>query len=351
LQNKYLVKVMNYRYLRVGAPTLLAFAVPLVYVACALDEPHPPIIIGGGGKGGAATVGTGGGSSTTTNPTTTSGMGGSGPTTSGGGKGGSGGGATTGPGGSAGSAGAGGAGGAAGSGGAGGAGGDMGGAGAGGDMGGAGAGGDMDAGIDAGQTPVKNPTGIAVTGSTPTTEVHPSAGGMQFTDLCQPNEVLMGFDGTMDANMDSQFPWLKSLTPRCGTLTLMGTGPFSIGVTKAEQLQERGGHSDLVFPTATCPSNQVIVGFSGRAGGYIDNVGFSCAPLLVTGDATNGYTITIDTANATTIGPLGGTGGNDFGLVPCPDGQVSNGVNVYSGSWFDGFSLTCGVISLTGTRF
>jgi hypothetical protein len=347
MQNKYLVKLMNYHHLRVGAPALLALALPVAYVACSLDESHPPIIIGGGGKGGAA-MGTGG-SSSTTNPTTT-GMGGSSATsstsatsTTGGGNGGSGGGATTGPGGSAGSAGSGGSAGASG-----GAGGDMGGAG--GDMGGGGMGGDMDAAMPP-PPPVKNPTGIAVTGSAPTTEVHPSLGGDHYTDLCQTNEVLMGFAGTMDANMDSQFPWLKSLTPRCGTLTLMGTGPFTIGVTQAEQLMERGGRSDFVFPTAACPSNQVIVGFSGRAGGYIDNVGFSCAPLLVTGDATNGYTITIDTANATTIGPLGGTGGNDFGLVPCPDGQVSNGVNVYSGSWFDGFSLTCGVISLTGTRF
>jgi hypothetical protein len=93
----------------------------------------------------------------------------------------------------------------------------------------------------------------------------------------------------------------------------------------------------------------MIVGYRGNSGNYIDSVGFDCAPLVVTGDATAGYTIAVDMTTLTPIGPLGGTGGGAFGPYPCDAGQVANGVNGHSGAWFDGFGLTCGVVSLTGT--
>jgi hypothetical protein len=229
-------------------------------------------------------------------------------------------------------------------GGTGGAGGDSGAGGAGGDDTDAG---DMDAG---GPGPVKNPTGIAVTGSNPTTEVHPSAGGAPYVDTCPANDVLIGFQGTMDADMDSANPWLKSLTGLCGTPHLMGSGPFTIAITPSFVLTTRGGPSDKMLPDAKCPDNQMIVGYRGNSGGYIDAVSFDCAPLVVTGDATNGYLITIDTGNITTVGPLGGTGGSGFGNYACDPGQVADGTNVHSGAWFDGFGLVCGVISLTGTK-
>jgi hypothetical protein len=232
-------------------------------------------------------------------------------------------------------------------GGAGGTGGDMGGAGgAGGDMGGGGAGGDMDASVP----PVKNPTGIAVNGANPIFEVHPSAGGSPFTDGCPQNDVLIGFQGTMDSSVDSANPWLKSLTGLCGTPMLTGTGPFTVTITPSTSLPTRGGPSDLMLPDAKCPDNQVIIGYSGNSGAYIDNVAFSCAPLTVTGDATNGYVIGIDMNNVTTVGPIGGTGGSPFGLQSCDPGQVADGTNVHSGAWFDGFGLTCGPIVLTGMR-
>jgi hypothetical protein len=319
--------------LRIGLLTL-----PFVIAACSLDD-SVHIVTGPStaGTGGASTTQGTGGQTMATSTSTASG-----------GNAGASGAATTGMAGSmAGSAGTGGSGGSGGdTGGAGGNGGDVGGSGGnGGDMGGSG-GSDMDASVP----PVKSPTGIAINGANPNFEVHPSGGGSPFTDACGQNDVLIGFQGTMDAAADSGTPWLKSLTGLCGTPALMGTGPFTVAINPSSSLPTRGGVSDLPLPDAKCPQDQVIVAYHGNSGNYIDSVGFDCAPLLVNGDSTNGYTITIDMNNVTTIGPIGGTGGTGFGVQPCDPGQVADGTNVHAGAWFDGFGLTCGAVTLTGMR-
>jgi hypothetical protein len=195
------------------------------------------------------------------------------------------------------------------------------------------------------------PTGIAIDtmgGSLLTAEVHPSAGGGAFTDQCMGNGVLIGFDGSKDSSPTSTSPWLKSATPHCGTPTLSGTGPFTVTIPAAEDLPLRGSMSDMA-QVARCPADYVIVSFNGNNGTYIDSLSFNCAKLVVTGDATNGYTLSIDTNSIMLVGPIGGTGGASFGETPCPGpGQVTVGVSVHSGAWFDGFGMICGIPSLTG---
>jgi hypothetical protein len=201
---------------------------------------------------------------------------------------------------------------------------------------------------------LKMPTGIAVSGDDPTSEVPTSspAGGGPFDVLCPSNQVLIGFDGTMDSDPDSAHPWLLSATGHCATVALSGTGPFNVTVTRsADDLPTRGLPSDQVLSPAICPPDTVIVGFSGRYGSYVDALSFDCAPLTVVGDATNGYTLTFDPVNnVTTVGPIGGNGGGAFGPVLCNPGEIAVGAQGHSGNWFDGFALSCAPVQLSGTK-
>jgi len=341
---------------RISLRSLLGLAALLLVGACSLDESVVITTAGTGGRGSvtatgagtAGSVGLGGATAATVGTGGSTSSAGSGGATTTAGAGGNGGEATT--------VGAGGSGGApttVGAGGTAGAGGNMGGsAGAGGDMGGSAGNGGAAGG---GPGPVLHPTGIAVVGMNPTNEPHPGMGDPHADPCTAPDEVLIGFDGSMDTGADAG-PitacdlvgncWLKSATGHCGKLALVGSGPFTVTITAAEDLPLRGSTGNLPLTPARCAQDQMIVGFTGRAGNYIDQVSFYCAPVTVVGDSTNGYTVVV--GSSTLVGPLGGNGGNGFGDNLCAQGEAASGTNLHSGAWFDGFGLNCGLVTLTG---
>lgn len=78
----------------------------------------------------------------------------------------------------------------------------------------------------------------------------------------------------------------------------------------------------------SCPTGQYIVGMYGRAGMYLDQLGFYCGTL-----------------DHTTMSPqpaFGGTGGNPFTDI-CPAGEIMKNYSIRAGSWIDGIQINCGV--------
>jgi hypothetical protein len=279
-----------------------------------------------GAGGSAVTAGTGGNAGSTGGtggtPTSTAGVGGTA-------------GAATSVGGGAGNAGAGGAGGAGGSAGTGGNGGAAGQGGTGGSAGKAGAAGSGGSGVDAG-SPLK-PTGITLGASTLTTLQAPSTTGNAFDLRCRTGEVLIGYQGTVDPP-DVMINYLRTFQGVCGTLSITGTNTYAVHVTQAETLALEGTQTGSMTQMALCPANQVVVGFSGRSGGFIDALSFSCAPLVISGTSPN-FMLSIGAFTATSA--IGGPGGMPFTAISCPANAVALGETGRADVDIHAFGLVC----------
>ncbi len=274
--------------------------------------------VGGSDTGSAGSAGvTGGGTGNHT-----AGVGGTTTATAGvgGGVGGAGvGGATAGASGSAGASGAAGAGGVAGGGGV------------------AGAAGNAGAG---GMPSTVKPTSLSVsTTKNPTAKQAPGGGGTAYDDSCPAGQVLIGFNGSVGTDET----YLRSVAGVCGKLTLGGSAPYAITTSQAGTLPVRMS-AQATAQSALCPANQVVVGFAGTNGGYIDSLKFKCAPLSVSGQAPN-FTLSIGTASDS--GSIGGpAGGNAFTAILCATGQVAVSQHVNAGNAIDGFGMACSAVSL-----
>jgi hypothetical protein len=205
--------------------------------------------------------------------------------------------------------------------------------GSGGDAGGGGNGGAAGT-VDAGP---RVPMGVTVgTQRTDTALQAPSTGGTVFRDNCPADAALIGYTGTTEP-AGSATSYLRSFQPICGRFTVTGTTTFTITTAQVGTLPVRGMPFSAT-QTRSCPMNQVIVGFSGRSGGFIDQLAFRCAPLTITGAAPS-YAISIGTA--TTLTGLGGTGGNAFNTINCPNGQIAVSNTGRAQTAINAFGLAC----------
>jgi len=82
-----------------------------------------------------------------------------------------------------------------------------------------------------------------------------------------------------------------------------------------------GGWSATVPFSLTCNSGEAVTGVVGGVGEVVDSIALVCAPPM------------------TIVGPLGGTGGGEFGPLPCPAGSAAIGFRVTTGGGFD-YALT-----------
>jgi hypothetical protein len=188
------------------------------------------------------------------------------------------------------------------------------------------------------------PTGVTVNPvSAPTALASPSTGGTAFSQNCATNEVVIGFKGTVDPP-DAATNWLRGFQAICGSLSITGTTTFSVHTTQAETLPQPGTGVGSTTQTRTCAANQMVVGFSGQSGGYMDQLDFICAPLNIGGTSPN-YTLTVGTPSAP-LQFLGGPGGSPFAAINCPAGQIAVGDTGRAGGFVDAFGLLCSTPSL-----
>ena len=189
------------------------------------------------------------------------------------------------------------------------------------------------------------PVGIALGDSVPTAQTRgASDGGIAFDQTCLSNLVLMGFNGTIDGPVSNKpFVIPDTLQGLCGKVSIEGSGPYQVVTTLVTTLDTRGLTPGSIEQNRMCPTGQVVVGFDWRAGDYIDQLVFRCAPLsILGGDA--GFTLSIGTA--TPLDLIGGDGGTTWGQSNCADGQVAVGYAGRSGTVIDAFGLLCATPSL-----
>jgi hypothetical protein len=99
------------------------------------------------------------------------------------------------------------------------------------------------------------------------------------------------------------------------------------------------------YLTALCPAGHAMVGFTGRAGGAIDQIAVRCAPITISASPTE-WVVNVGTTVTTTT-PVGGTGGVAFANADCLAGRVATRLDVYSGDHVNAVSIDCQTPQLT----
>jgi hypothetical protein len=173
----------------------------------------------------------------------------------------------------------------------------------------------------------------ALHGGTDPTDVH-------FKDVCAMGGPVVGYTGSIDTTAPTSVGKIATV---CGKISVdSSSGTCRVLVNAVSTMPMRGTIGDVPF-MQTCPTNQVVVGYQGRAGSYLDQVAFTCAPLVISLGAM-GYQLSIGAK--TTFSPSGGNGGTAF-QDGCAAGQIVRGTNVTTFSNIvDAVGLICGSFSL-----
>jgi hypothetical protein len=168
-------------------------------------------------------------------------------------------------------------------------------------------------------------------------------GGTAFNQTCSSNEVVVGFQGSVDPP-DAAINWLRGFQAICGKLTITGTGPYNVQTTRAETLPAPSSSMGSMTQQRLCPADQMVVGFGGKSGGYIDHLDFICAPLTIAG-ASPTFTLAVG-ASSPPLASLGGPGGQPFTAIRCGPNQIAVGDAGRSSQFVDAFGLICATPSL-----
>jgi hypothetical protein len=95
-------------------------------------------------------------------------------------------------------------------------------------------------------------------------------GGVAWSSLCPPNQMVMGVDGRSSGYVDQ-------LAIRCALLTVTGApGAYGIAMGAATELPPVGSNAGTPFPTTDCPAGEVARGANIRADNYPRAFGLIC---------------------------------------------------------------------------
>lgn len=87
---------------------------------------------------------------------------------------------------------------------------------------------------------------------------------------------------------------------------------------------------------ARCPEGTFVVGLSGRAGAYVDQLNTMCAPLR----RTEGGGLEWNRSRLETMEGMGGEGGDKFEWT-CPPDTIATGIEGRHGGWIDAIGVVC----------
>lgn len=170
---------------------------------------------------------------------------------------------------------------------------------------------------------------LGFTGAAATVVQGNSSGGTLYPDACPAGQVMVGIAGSVGASFDQ-------IQVVCGAVSLGSDLGVTIG--PGATLTVRGANVNAPV-TASCPANQMVVGFGGKAGALIDSLVLRCAPLVVSAGDGGLYTAAVGTVTPLTA--AGGAGGNAFSDTDCAAGAVATGANIRAGNSIDAFGLLC----------
>ena len=160
------------------------------------------------------------------------------------------------------------------------------------------------------------------------------AGAPTYTDLCPSDEVIIGFEGFTSRN--PMYSYMVGLGGVCGRVSF-SSGSTAAAIVQTSKLPQRPGRDGVAW-TRMCPSNQLVIGFAGRAGDWMNKFSFRCVPLLVSG--SNGQ-YTASWGPVTVLPEVGANAGTEFPATDCQSGQVGRGAISGGSSWLDAFALVC----------
>jgi hypothetical protein len=172
-------------------------------------------------------------------------------------------------------------------------------------------------------------------------EVMPAnPGGEGFDDPCGPGEVLVGLVGTVGTNLfgaNSDLLGVNSVQARCAAAVTAGKpGGFGTGASRALAAHGTEGPDRQ---NATCPADQVIVGFEGTTGQWIDRLYVHCASVEV--QKGTGFPLVIIGEGTRLPVGLGKDTPETLQLVRCDTGKIAVGIRGASGLAVDSFGLRC----------
>ncbi len=189
--------------------------------------------------------------------------------------------------------------------------------------GGDGAGGSNDAGIA--------PITLTVTGRVELTFRGQMKGAGASMD-CPGSEVITGYEVSLSVPPDP--PQVIGFAAQCASLIARGPGPIEVAPTG--ELAGRGAGTGATQPVR-CPAGQVMFGFFGRSGMWLDQLGIRCASLVLSAGGV------ISRVPGAQSGPLpANTTGTQFSQ-DCVAPAVVRGEVVSHGAWIDGLGPICGV--------
>jgi hypothetical protein len=186
------------------------------------------------------------------------------------------------------------------------------------------------------------PTGVALTGQTPTALEGGSSGKTEsVTDVCPAGQVLIGYRVSLDVTTSA----VGRVQGLCGSIVVGATAGCPVTVVAGASLPQRGVGDAAV--DLLCPANQMIVGFNGHADKVVNQLGFDCARIVVD-PVPGGYALSLGPISRIT--PVGATGGNAF-IDDCPAGQIAKGNTVVvaddeAAAPIQAFGLVCAAASI-----
>src|SRR5580658_5309355 len=229
------------------------------------------------------------------------------------------------------------------------------------------------------------PEPVSLLGQSSTME-HGGSGGVPYADTCRNDQAVTGYAGSLatatvlvssnGTTVTVQTLIIGSIQTVCGALTVGADGRLL--TSPGDALAVRGtepdaGQADGGPPMSwleVCPDNEVVIGFSGRTGDYVDQLVFICAEWTFSridggsageeegadgaggagedgaadegGNPSSGWSL----GEMTTLPQAGGQGGSSFTPEMCPPGQMALGSEVHSGVVVDAFGLLCGTPSV-----
>ena len=157
-----------------------------------------------------------------------------------------------------------------------------------------------------------------------------------FDDACPGDQAIIGFRGSVQ---DVGVFLVSSIQTFCGRPVIASATATEVSVLPGAALPERGLPSGASW-SQMCPRDQMVVGFWGRSGRSLDQIGFDCAGVKVARDASNAFALAVDTTISELSPPNGGDGGEPF-RASCMPGQIARVANLNASAWIDTFGLTC----------
>jgi hypothetical protein len=159
-------------------------------------------------------------------------------------------------------------------------------------------------------------------------------------DDCPAGQVPIGLDAQVGAA-------INGLSVVCGTLQV-DPGTLAVTLGAGATLPLRGGDPQQnTNSTARCPTDTLLVAFTGTAGSDIERVELECAALSVTGTApTLAVTIGAPVAGVAGSALSGSSPTEPFQRTTCAAGEVARGLTVGSELSIRGLGLRCSAVDV-----